>query len=308
VSAQPLPESRTIDYRTVEIVENVRLAERTCRARLRWPEAAAHFLPGQFMMLRLPGRTDPLLGRPFVMWDTWADDGGEPSGVEMVYEVVGKLTGTLSEMGPGQELEAWGPLGNGFGPPRTAGKLIMVAGGIGQTPFPALAKQYQGHVYGGREKVSGTICAKCPAGPGGQMVPDTFSRPSMDLLYGVRTASMFAGLDVFESLGVTVHKATDDGTEGHHGFVTALLPPMLEGQDPHEVHVVACGPEPMMAAAGKICAGFNVTCQVSLETRMACGFGACFGCVARTRLPGNQWDYTRVCLDGPVFDAPDVIF
>ncbi len=99
-------------------------------------------------MLRLAGCNDPLLGRPLALYDTVLSDGnrGEPVGIDVVYLVLGKMTSRLARMLPGQELDVWGPLGNGF-PPQQAEHLVMVAGGIGQTPFPALAREH----LGGRE-------------------------------------------------------------------------------------------------------------------------------------------------------------
>ena len=290
MSTATTPTPSSIDYRTVTVDHNRQLAERTWQLRLRWPEAAGRFMPGQFMMLRLPERTDPLLGRPFALWDVWGDESGEPAGVDVVYEVVGKVTGLMAQLVPGSRLAAWGPLGNGFGPPRPVRRLVMIAGGIGHTPFPALARQYKGLAYGGDDR------------------RQTGAVASIELLYGVRSARLFAGVDQFEALGVVVRKATDDGTAGHHGFVTDLVPAALEGFPSHEVHVVACGPEPMLSATAKITARHGTSCQLSLERRMACGTGACFGCVARLRTPDGSWDYRRTCTDGPVFDADDVIF
>jgi hypothetical protein len=100
--------------------------------------------------------------------------------------------------------------------------------------------------------------------------------------------------------------ATDDGSRGHHGFVTALLEESLKGNDrPGAVYV--CGPEPMMHAAAKLCERHDVDCWLSLESPMACGFGACFSCVTRVRQPEGGWDYRRTCVEGPVFRACDLV-
>ena len=97
-------------------------------------------MPGQFLMMRLAGCDDPLLGRPLALYDTVLDAGGRPQGLDVVYLVLGKMTSRLATYRPGQALEVWGPLGNGF-PPAPAEHLLMVAGGIGQTPFLALARE-----------------------------------------------------------------------------------------------------------------------------------------------------------------------
>src|SRR5204862_5448953 len=106
----------------------------------RSPEIARRILPGQFLMLRLADLNDPLIGRPLAMYDVTTGAGGEPEFVDVVYLVKGKLTSRLLDFRPGQRLDVWGPLGNGFLPQPTE-HLIMVAGGIGQTPFLALAKE-----------------------------------------------------------------------------------------------------------------------------------------------------------------------
>src|SRR5437762_15226 len=134
-----------------EIVENVKLARDTYRVRFIAPQIARRIVPGQFLMLRLAGLSDPLIGRPLALCDTVLSEAGEPEAVDVVYLVKAKLTSRLCDARPGQLLDVWGPLGNGFGvscsqshvsgtQPETSNlkpgtHLIMVAGGIGQTPF-----------------------------------------------------------------------------------------------------------------------------------------------------------------------------
>ncbi|HVW36082.1 MAG TPA: FAD-binding oxidoreductase, partial [Pirellulales bacterium] len=130
-------------FATVEVAENRRIARDTYRLRFLAPQIAERIVPGQFIMLRLAGSNDPLLGRPLALYDTVVDEAGRAIGVDVVYLVVGKLTRKLAALSPGQPLEVWGPLGNGF-PPQSADHLLMVAGGIGQTPFLALAQEYLG--------------------------------------------------------------------------------------------------------------------------------------------------------------------
>ncbi len=121
----------------VSIVENVQLARGTFRVRFDCPTIAERILPGQFIMLRLEDTSDPLLARPLALYDTVLDAQQRPVGLDIVYLVVGKLTGRLARLEAGAALTVWGPLGNGF-PPQPAEHLLMVAGGIGQTPFLAL--------------------------------------------------------------------------------------------------------------------------------------------------------------------------
>src|SRR5205823_11979870 len=124
--------------------------------------------PGQFIMLRLPGTTDPLLGRPFALYDTVLDT-AQPVAIDVAYLVVGKLTGLLSRLRPGDALEVWGPLGNGFPDLLGLDHVGLVAGGIGQTPFLAYVRQLLG-----------------ARGYGGHVVHRGAARVS--IYYGVRTA------------------------------------------------------------------------------------------------------------------------
>lgn len=265
----------------VEIVENVQLATDTYRCRFRCPEVAARIVPGQFLMLKLSGYDDPLIGRPLALYDTVLDAQGTPEAVDVVYIVKGKLTSRLAKLGPGQQLSVWGPLGNGF-PPHRVDHLIMVAGGIGQTPFLALAQQYRGRKYGV-----------------GKQTPSAAEK--ITFVYGARRADLLAGVDDFERYA-EVRIATDDGSRGHHGLVTDVLAEILAVKE-GTCRVVCCGPEPMMQAVAELAAANQVPCEVSLETPMACGIGICFTCVARIRDANGVADYRRTCVEGPVFDA-----
>jgi dihydroorotate dehydrogenase electron transfer subunit len=269
------------------VVENVRLARDTYRIRLACPQIAQRFVPGQFLMVRLAGPNDPLLARPLALYDTVQDAAGSPTAVDIVYLVLGKMTRRLAQCVPGDELHIWGPLGNGF-PPRPTGHLIMVAGGIGQTPFLALGQEYLGRRrYGDPPRV----------------VPPA---EKASLLYGVRSADLAAGVADFEAAGVEVRLSSDDGTVGRHGLVTALLRDELAETSGEDRLVVCCGPEPMMEAAAEVCRASAVPCLVSLETPMACGIGICFSCVAKVRQPDGGWDWKRTCVEGPVFDAEQI--
>lgn len=281
----------------VPVLENEHLAERTYRLRVADPEIAARIRPGQFIMLRIPDITDPILGRAFALYDTYLDPSARPAGYDLVHLVVGKMTSLMSRLEPGGQVEVWGPLGNGFQITPTP-HLLMVAGGIGQTPFPAVARAYLGlRRYGLGEGVP-SVSAD-PAG--------SAQTRKVSLCYGVRTAALLAGVDDFRALGVEVKVATDDGSTGHHGYVTDLVAQALTASEP-PTRILGCGPEAMMAALARLTAGAGVPCELSLETPMACGIGACFSCVAKIRQEDGRWDYRRVCVDGPVFDATRVVF
>lgn len=272
----------------VTVERNIRIARDTYRLRFHCPEMACRILPGQFLMLRLTRGHDPLLGRPLALYDAVLAAPGRPESIDVVYLVVGKMTRRLAAIKPGQDLDVWGPLGNGFRLPPVQ-QLIMVAGGIGQTPFLSLARECLGQQrYGAPPRHTATV-----------------SRVA--LCYGVQTADLLAGIDDFRQAGVDVHIATDDGSQAHHGPVTDLLEQVLPPRD-RTCHVVCCGPKPMMQSVARITSEAGIPCQVSLETPMACGMGICFSCVAKVRDARGQWDYRRACVEGPVFDATDVVW
>ena len=270
--------------RTARVIEHFPVAERTFRVRLECPEIAGAIRPGQFVMLRLPNTTDPLLGRPFALYDTVLDASETATAFDVVYLVVGKMTGRLAAVEAGKFLEVWGPLGKPFLDVGMPDRVALVAGGIGQTPFLAYARELLG-----------------TRGFGGDAPRQRTSRVS--LYYGVRNAALAAGVEDFRAAGIDVHLASDDGSVGYKGFVTQLL----------ESHgktgsLIGCGPEPMLHALTKLAAKWEVPCRVSLETPMACGIGICFSCVTKVKTPEGGWDYKRVCVDGPVFDAASLVW
>jgi dihydroorotate dehydrogenase electron transfer subunit len=265
-------------HASVAVTANEPLARNTFRIRLHAPDLAAAIRPGQFLMLRLPGVTDPLLGRPYALYDTVPDGAGQPAELDVVYLVVGKQTGLLTGVKPGDRLDVWGPLGNGFPDLSGVGHVALVAGGIGQTPFLAHVRELLGaRGYGGR--------------------PARRQCERVSLYYGVRTADLAAGVEDFRAAGAEVKLASDDGSLGFRGFVTQLLE-----RDGPPGHLVGCGPEPMLHALAALAGRWRVPCHLSLETPMACGVGICFSCVTKVKT-ADGWDYRRVCVDGPVFDV-----
>jgi dihydroorotate dehydrogenase electron transfer subunit len=272
----------------VTIVANAPAARDTCRVRFACPEIARRVVPGQFVMLRLADCNDPLLGRPMAVYDVAPDDAGQPTFLDVVYQLVGKMTHRLAASPAGSRLDVWGPLGNGF-PPTPAEHLVMVAGGIGQTPLLLLARERLG-VQAFGDPPRQFACAR-----------------RVTLCYGARSREFLAGVEDFRRAGVEVHLSTDDGSIGQRGLVTALVPPVVEAS-PWPCRIVCCGPEPMLAATAALARQLGVACDVSLESPMACGVGACFGCVKRIRDAAGNWDYRRTCVEGPVFDAADVEF
>lgn len=241
--------------------------------------------PGQFAMLaaveRWGGGEDerPHLPRAFSV-ARWRD--GE---AEYLLEDVGPGTHRLCELEDGEQMWTLGPLGKGFRPPEDGRRAILVGGGVGIAPLAILQDVLLA-------KASADVWAQDQA-PGALVV-----------LLGFRDGARAEGaalLDDARAGGAALLEdarvATDDGSVGHNGLVTDLLREELD-RDGRAV-VYACGPAPMLEATRAICATLQVPAQLALESGMACGFGACFGCV----VPVRGGSYARVCVEGPVFDA-----
>jgi dihydroorotate dehydrogenase electron transfer subunit len=231
---------------------------------------------GQFCHILVePGRTDPLLRRPFSYWDVRPAGEGRTQ-VDLLYTVVGNGTRLLETRRPGDRVGYLGPVGIGFTPKPAAKTWIFVAGGVGIVPFYAFAKQARARGL----------------------------NPRMLLLFGGRTQSMLYGIDDFPGVGVEAVAATEDGSRGEKGLVTKLLEDRLASLDPKEVQLYTCGPDRMMSAVMKIARRAGLPCEASLERHMGCALGACGACVTKVVDDGpDGWRYSRICLEGPTYDA-----
>jgi dihydroorotate dehydrogenase electron transfer subunit len=224
---------------------------------------------GQFYMLAAArewgGRDDerPFLPRAFSVLRARAGDPAGPVKLEFMLEAVGPGTERLCELAPGDGLHVTGPLGIGFPDPPDTRRALLCGGGVGTAPLAIWQDE---------------LLAR--------------GRPAPALL-GFRDASHAPGVTLLHNARV----ATDDGSHGHHGLVTELLAAELDADD--QVVVYACGPPPMLEAVRAMCAARGVPNHLALESGMACGFGACFGCVVPLRAGG----YLRLCVDGPVLDG-----
>ena len=176
--------------------------------------------------------------------------------LHFMLEDVGPGTARLGRVAPSEELWLLGPLGAGFALPEEGRAPVLCGGGVGAAPLAAL-----------QDRLGDAVA-----------------------LLGFRDEAHAPGAALLRDVRV----ATDDGSVGHHGFVTDLLAETLDAP----VTVYACGPPPMLEAVRALCAARRVPAQLALESGMACGYGACFGCVVPTRD-----GYVRVCVDGPVLDA-----
>jgi dihydroorotate dehydrogenase electron transfer subunit len=264
------------NYRTI-IISNQEISPGYFRMRILAPGIGETSHAGQFVMFRVQRSLPPLLRRPFGIFRTGlmaADCDGMPPKefVEIVYKVVGRGTSIMAELHEGDKIELLGPLGNGFDSTSTRGEKILVGGGIGLVPLYMLA---------------GELIAKgC----------------SVRLLMGGRTRDDILAVTEFERLGVETYVSTDDGSLGEEGFVTQVLERKLQKYP--DAEIFACGPMPMLCAVNDICVANKAPLQVSLEESMACGVGACLGCVVKgAGHTEENPSYLCSCKVGPVFKA-----
>lgn len=287
-----------VDSRLDQVVP---IARDTFRIRVAAPGIAARALPGQFVMIRLTDRDSPLIGRALAVWDVIDDESGAPHAIDLIFVKKGAMTTPLSQAAVGTRVSLWGPLGNGFST-APCDRLVIAAGGVGQTPMLMLARAALGQrSYGGaRESQASTGRASDWA-------------KAVRIVYGARTKDLLAGVDDFRAAGLDVRLCTDDGSVGEQGYVPDQLFLGLDEdrrRDPAErVRVVTCGPEIMMRKVAEGCQARDIPCEVSMETPMACGIGICFSCVAMVRETADApWDYKRTCVEGPVFDSTRIVW
>ena len=244
------------------------------RIGLTCPEHYAMARAGQFVMLHTGRDSQPLLRRPFSIHNMIMSD-GVVQGLELLYKVVGQGTGLLARRNPGDPVDILGPLGSGFIIPRQARRIYFVSGGIGVAPLVFLAAQLVGR---------NTDLSECHAFIGGRSKEDLLCQED------------------FGQHGVSVRATTDDGSAGDQCLVTHPVEELIETARPDIL--VACGPMEMLACTVGIAEKYGVPCQVSIETMMACGMGACLGCAVEGRQQADR--FLHACLDGPVFDAADL--
>ncbi len=282
-----------------EVLLNQKVGPEHFLMRISAPELTREAKPGQFVLVRCHQGVDPLLRRPFSLHGIDYARGT----VSILYQVVGRGTKLLAEMPAGAGIDLLGPLGNGFVVPDRIRQVLVIGGGIGVAPlFPLIQalKHYQ---------IEQTV------------------------LLGARSADFIIGSGQLASLGVHVELATEDGSMGAKGLVTDLAEKLINLVQPD--YFFACGPNPMLKELLKLTRRFGIDGQVSLEEQMGCGVGACLACVCKT-VVGRQspvvsekekaaaggkrkaigetkdgeagFEYKKVCTDGPVFTAGEVIF
>jgi dihydroorotate dehydrogenase electron transfer subunit len=221
---------------------------------------------------------EPLLRRPFSVFEIIRDGADRHLGVSLLNKRVGVGTGLLYDAGAGVRIGCVGPLGRPFVPVDPPAEAWMVAGGVGLAPFASLAE------------------ALVERGT------------SMTLFYGARSRADLFYETFFERLGARLVLTTEDGTRGESGRITAPLERALGAVSAEQpLTIYACGPTPMMRAVATLGARFARPVFVSLEPVMGCGMGGCYSCVVRVRR-GKGTHFVRSCLDGPVFDASAVVW
>lgn len=239
-------------------------------------EIYANALPGQFVTLHLPGHLTPLLRRPFSIHRLIRKN-GQFQGIEILYKVVGGFTEKLTRAAAGDRIDLLGPIGSGFTVSNNFKKIALVGGGIGIAPLVFLADA----IAESGVDLSGSIACL-----GGRTAEDIMCEP------------------FFRSFDMVVKTTTDDGSAGEQGLVTRPLEEWITSDRPDMVY--ACGPMPMLRAVADIANQNNLPCEISIETVMACGLGACLGCAVNKNESTGK--YQHVCIDGPVFDAKKMIF
>lgn len=240
--------------------------------------------PGQFLHVRVDEDNDAMLRRPLSIHDS---EGGR---ISLLYKVLGGGTKMLAGKMPGEKLDVIGPLGRGFS---LAGKnAVIVGGGTGVASLLFLARSLI-NPESSPAKGEGRV-------GGGGRIPDNEKVASVTALIGGKTRKKVLCEAELIKAGCIVKTATDNGSLGFKGLVTDLLKEHLS-ENPADM-IYACGPMPMLEKTAGLARRFKIPCQVSLEEHMACGVGACMGCVTKTR----SGDYPRVCKEGPVFDAGEI--
>jgi dihydroorotate dehydrogenase electron transfer subunit len=243
------------------------------------PSSYTEPLPGQFVMIRIAGLHDPFLSRPISIYSFSRRK--TSCAIELLYRVVGKGTQILAGLIKGSQVEISGPLGGSYTIDPAKKNIVFIAGGIGIAPLSLLA-QY----------LCKTACHDADA---------------MTFYLGAQTADAIVGLEHLRKYCYNIVLCTDDGSLGGKSLVTKAFQKDIKKYTQEDTVIYACGPKPMLRSLSTILDG-KYFCQVSLEERMACGVGACVGCVVAVKDENGEKAYKRVCADGPVFDLQEVIW
>ena len=244
------------------------------------PEIAATALPGQFVMIKARDGFDPLLRRPFSVFELFRHpQTGQATGFSILNKRAGVSTGLLYDTKPGQFVSILGPLGKPFTEVDATTEAWLVAGGVGLAPFAVLAQVLRA-----------------------RQVPVT-------LFYGARRAAELFYLDFFERLGVRLVLSTEDGSQGEKGRIVAPLDRALAARGPGaKTMIYACGPEGMLEATAKVAMTHQAPCEVSVERIMGCGMGGCYSCVVPMKGADGKPHHVRSCIAGPVLAGDQIVW
>ena len=253
-----------------EVISNTSLTKGYYTMTLRCGRAFSTATPGQFVMLSVDPGSDPLLRRPFSIHRIVCKEADRVR-LDVLYRVVGEGTALMARLPAGAKMDILGPLGRGFSIRDDDQRIYLAAGGIGAAPMVFLLEML---------KKKNDKC-QCVVFLGGQSRDDLLCR------------------DTFERLAHKTYCTTDDGSAGAQCFLTSPLEEQARRQPPDVI--MGCGPMDMLACVAGIAEQLNIPCQLSIESTMACGMGACLGCA----VPSADRDggYFHVCKDGPVFPA-----
>ncbi len=243
--------------------------------RLYSPTIAKNSYPGQFVNIKVNDEFIPLLRKPFSVCRRDAKNGW----FEVLWKIVGKGTEVMSRLQSGEQVNVLGPLGHGFTISKDLELAILIGGGLGVAPLPFLCVEL---LKAGKK---------------------------VEVFLGAKSAHELAFVDEFLQMGVEVFITTEDASVGEQGLITELLIERLKQKSrPGKVTFFSCGPTGFLNSMIRVSENFNIAGQMAIETMMGCGFGICVGCPVRVRdpQPGERL-YKLTCVDGPVFDAREVI-
>ena len=264
---------------TAEVIANRPLSIAYNVLTLAAPAIAETAAPGQFVMIKPGSGVDPLLRRPFSVFEIVRDSQGTAAAITLLSKRIGPATSLIYDARPGQHMACLGPLGRAFSIVEPPIEAWMIAGGVGLAPFATLSEALRSRGV------------------------------TTTLFYGARSGAELFYLDFFRALDVELVLTTEDGSQGEAGRIIAPLERALASRAPSSpVMVYACGPEGMLAATARVAMRYGRPCQVSVERVMGCGLGGCYSCVVPMRGDDGRMHHVRSCLAGPVLAADQILW
>ena len=256
-----------------ELVDKLQLTQDIYKFTVKAPEIVKQAKPGNFIEIRVSEQTEPLLRRPISIYNLEKEKGI----LEFIFQVKGKGTKILAKKQKGDLIDIIGPLGYGTFKTENCKNIAVIGGGIGIFPLYELCKNAK------QEGIE------------------------VNTYLGFRNKEYVVLEKEFNEVSDNLTITTDDGSYSKKGFAIDFLSKDIENRKLDCIY--ACGPLPMLRAIRKLAIEKNITCQISLEERMACGLGVCLGCAVKTAKSSEEApEYWHVCKAGPVFQAKDVEF